>query len=140
MLELLLWKKLKDIASDFLQVRVKVGELQRRIEQLEQNIEVESLGSDVQLDTSGMKEIGVEKFYGSCLRIIIENGKCESVDCKDCPFSYKNSVLNIGCSESKLSGVSDKASEDGVLLQNAKKFIITYDSKFSDQKELSYRT
>lgn len=79
------------------------------------------------MERDGFKRI-LKKHFKTCERLIADKGCCKNVDCKDCPFSSKNSFRKLGCGFAGYSDIFTRGiGPDKKLVQSCKSFI----NKFS---------
>lgn len=62
-------------------------------------------------------------YIETCNKIIEENGKCVSISCSKCPFSYSNQINNLGCIENRYNDGTKEDCEQEVLLNSAKEYL-----------------
>ena len=62
-------------------------------------------------------------YIETCNKIIEENGKCVSISCSKCPFSYSNQINNLGCVENSYNDGTKEDCEQEVLLNSAKEYL-----------------
>ena len=62
-------------------------------------------------------------YIETCNKIIEEKGKCVSIACNDCPFSYSNQTNGINCVENRYNDGTKEDCEQEVLLNSAKEYL-----------------
>ena len=61
--------------------------------------------------------------------IVESNGKCENIECRDCPFYDNNSTLNvIGCTDIYATRNMSTSESDERLLESAREFLKMFES------------
>lgn len=62
-------------------------------------------------------------YIETCNKIIEEKGKCISILCSKCPFSYSNQINNLGCVENSYNDGTKEDCEQETLLNSAKEYL-----------------
>lgn len=62
-------------------------------------------------------------YIETCNKIIEEKGKCISILCSKCPFSYSNQINNLGCVENSYNDGTKEDCEQELLLNSAKEYL-----------------
>lgn len=87
------------------------------------------------MERDGFKRI-LKKYFKTCETLIADKGCCKNVDCKDCPFSARNSFRKLGCGFAGYTNIFNRGiGSDKKLVQSCKSFI----SKFSIGEEHGQR-